>query len=136
MQEKTLYEAHPLMFRNQPILFAVISVLSIALVGLPIFLVWWLQCKAAKLTVTTERTSMRKGLLSKHTNEVYHSDVRNIQVRQSLFQRMLKTGSVAISSAGQGGVEIHFAGLPEPDSVRQIIDAQRRQQRQPVAVAA
>jgi uncharacterized membrane protein YdbT with pleckstrin-like domain len=135
MQEKTLYEAHPVMFRNQPIQFVVVSVLSIALVGLPILLVWWLQCKAAKLTVTTERTIMRKGLLSKHTNEVYHSDIRNIQVRQSLFQRMFRTGAVAVSSAGQGGVEIDFSGLPEVESVRQIIDAQRRQQRQP-AVAA
>ena len=126
MQEKILYEAHPLMFRDRPIHFVVVFVLSLVLIGLPILLVWWLRCKAAKLTVTTERICMRKGVLSKYTNEVYHSDVRNIQVHQSLFQRMLNTGSIGISSAGQAGVEISFSGLPDPERVRQIIDAQRR----------
>ena len=55
------------------------------------------------LTVTNEQTTLRRGLLSKFTNDVFHSNVRNIIVRQSFFQRLMGVGYVGISSSGQSG---------------------------------
>jgi len=128
MAETTLYQSHPSMFRNHPILFTLSIVLIAAYgAGLLILLMWWLQVLGTTLIVTDERVTLRKGILSKHTNEVYHTDVRNVQVSQGVFQRMLGVGTIGISSAGQADVEIEVAGMPKPQRIKDIIDQHRRQ---------
>ena len=127
MADPILYESHPAMFRNHPLGFILCVLLVAAFgLGLVIFLVWWLKCLGTTLTVTDQKTTLRTGLLSKNLNEVYHSDVRSIQVNQRFLQRLLGVGSVGISSAGQSSVEIVANGLPRPDQVRELIDAHRR----------
>lgn len=119
------YIANPSMFRNQPVMFIVLVPLCFVVVGIPFMLIWWLQCKCTTLSITQDRTILRKGILSKHTNEVFHCDVRNIQIKQSLFQRLFKTGYIGISSAGQSGVEIEVHGIPHPDRAKAVIDNYR-----------
>ena len=128
MPESILYQSHPSMFRNNPIGF-ILSILLIAAfgLGLLILLVWWLKVLGITLIVTDERVTLRKGILSKHTNEVYHTDIRNVQISQGLFQRMLGVGTIGISSAGHAGIEIQVAGLPKPQKIKDIIDQHRRQ---------
>ena len=82
--------------------------------GMLLLLSWWLDCLGHRLVVTDRRTIFRKGLLSKFTNEVLHIHVRNIQVNQSIFQRLMHVGSIDISSAGQAGIEIFIRGVPNP----------------------
>jgi uncharacterized membrane protein YdbT with pleckstrin-like domain len=120
--EQILYEEHPAMFRNRPISFVLCVILSFAVVGLIPLLIWYLQSRGTTLTVTTEQTTLRKGLLSKYTNDVFHENVRNIVVRQSMFQRMMGTGYIGISSSGQSGIEIEVNGIPDPDRVKALID--------------
>ena len=124
--EETLLELHPAMFRSNPLGF-VISVLLIAAVGIGLLILgwWWLETRAAELTITNKRTTQRTGLISKNTTEVLHRDVRNIQVSQSALQRIFGVGSLGISSAGQAGVEIQFSGVVDPDSVKTLIDRHR-----------
>ncbi len=124
--EVVLYEAHPAMFRNHPAYF-VLCVLLIAAfgLGLVLLLVWWIQVLGTTLTVTNEQTTLRKGILSKYTNDVFHSNVRNIQVRQSFLQRLFNVGWVGISSAGQSGLEIEINGIQDPEKVKEIIDDHR-----------
>ena len=86
---------------------------------------WWLECKGKTIIVTEQRTTLRQGLLSKTVNEVWHRDVRNVRVEQTFLQRVFGVGKVEISSAGQSGIEIQVAGIPDPDHVREIIDDYR-----------
>jgi len=152
--EKELYASHPRMFRNNPFKFilnylvmlvCVVGIILIAasektnallwLLGgarIVVFfiigfmqMIWWLQVLSTTLTVTDKRTILRKGILSKFTNEVLHENIRNIQVYQSFMQRMLKAGSIGISSAGQAGVEIEVQGIPSPYDVKSCIDQYR-----------
>ena len=115
------------MFRNHPIYF-VLCVLLIAAfgLGLALLLIWWIQTLGTTLTVTNEQTTLRKGILSKNTNDVFHSNVRNIQVRQSPLQRIFNVGWLGISSAGQSGLEIEVNGILDPDRVKEIIDEHRK----------
>ncbi len=123
--EVVLYEAHPAMFRNHPVYFVLCVVLAFVGVGLVMLLVWWIQVLGTTLTVTNEQTTLRKGILSKYTNDVFHSNVRNIQVRQSFLQRIFNVGWVGISSAGQSGLEIEINGIQDPEKVKEIIDDHR-----------
>ena len=150
--EQVLYEAHPSMFRNHPFWFiglVILSLFGFALPFLPIptsgmakaveiivpmiigaicFFVWWLKVKGTTLTVTTERTSCRRGLLSKNITEVWHQDIRNVQLDQTFLQRILDVGTMGISSAGQSGLEISVKGIPDPDRIKQLIDQHRRRE--------
>jgi len=127
MTNKTnIYESHPAMFKNRPIGF-IITLLLCPLygVGLLIFLIWWLKCIGTTLIVTSRETIVKRGILSKHTNEIRHSDVRNIQISQSLFQRLFNVGNIGVSSAGQGGIEILVRGLRRPNDIKDIINSNR-----------
>ena len=124
--EGTLLEINPVMFRSNPVGF-ILSVILIAAAGagLVVLAIWWLKTKAAMLTVTNKRTIQRTGLISKKTTEVLHRDVRNIQIDQSVFQRLFGVGSIGISSAGQSGIEIQFTGVRDPDGIKALIDRYR-----------
>ena len=126
VEEVTYYEEHPSMFRNRPIEFVITGVLCLVLVGLVMFFFWWLKCKGTTLTVTSDRTRLRRGLLSKSVTEVWHQDVRNVQLDQTFLQRIFGVGKVGVSSSGQSGVEISVSGIPEPDKVKALIDQHRR----------
>ena len=120
--ETTLYRENPSMFRNNPLGFVLTVLLCVVGIGLIVLLLWWLSTKATTLTVTDERTILRRGLLSKQLNEVWHRDVRNVQLTQTFWQRIFGTGTLEISSAGQADVEIRVTGIPDPDEVKAIID--------------
>ena len=108
--------------REAPVTFALGCLLAgAAALGLIILFIWWLRCRATELTVTTRRTTLRHGLLSKTTTEVRHQDVRVLTVTQTLLQRLTNTGSIAIGSSGEAGVEITATGLPGPQRIADLI---------------
>jgi uncharacterized membrane protein YdbT with pleckstrin-like domain len=123
--ERTLYEAHPSMFRNRPVEFVFTAILCLVVVGIIMMFFWWLKSIGTTLTVTNKRTRLRRGILSKSITEVWHSDVRNVQLEQSFFQRIFGVGMIGISSAGQSGMEISVSGIPDPERVKQLIDERR-----------
>ena len=124
--ERVLYVAHPSMFRNRPILF-LLDVAAIALwgLGLVFLLIWWFRTLGTTLTVTDRRTVLRRGLFSKHTSEIMHCDVRNLQIDQTFFQRIFGVGAVKVSSSGRAGIEIEVEGMPRPYEIKQLIDQGR-----------
>lgn len=152
-EERTLFQAHPAMVRARPFLFTLLAIVALATLGgsivsfagiwtgiggifAIIFLViavvagfilfwWWLQCKRTTLTVTTSRTSMREGLLSKHITEVWHHHVRNVQVTQSFSERIMGVGTISIASAGKSDFEIQMHGVPKVKKIKDLIDQNR-----------
>ena len=99
--------------------------MCVVLVGFVVFFIWWVKCKGTTLTVSSERTRLRRGILSKSITEVWHQDVRNVQLKQTLFQWLFGVGMIGISSAGQSGVEISVSGIPDPEVIKSLIDTHR-----------
>ena len=93
----------------------------VALLGLIPLLYWWIESRFITLTITSERTILREGIVSRDTSEVRHTDVRNIQVDQGFAQRMLGVGEIAISSAGQDTLELILHGAPDPEGIAAIV---------------
>jgi len=153
-EEKRLYRLHPSMFRNRPITFLILLAILIFGIASPLiwkelsyrddwglliaavvisllgYGIWWLTTQAVALVITNQRTTLRRGLLSKHIIEVYHSNVRNVQVRQGLWDRLFNVGHLSIASAGSQGYEIDIQGIPKPYDVRKTIDEFRHASRQ------
>ena len=124
-QEETVYVDSPSMFRNHPIGFVVSLLLCLVVVGIPILIVWYLRARATELTVTNKRTRLHRGWLSRSITEVWHRDVRNVQLDQTFIQRMFDTGRIGISSAAQSGIEIDVTGMRGPDKIKDLIDGYR-----------
>jgi hypothetical protein len=61
---------------------------------------WVTTSMTTTLIVTDSRTIFQRGIFRRDTSEVQHDDVRNIQIDQSLFERLLRIGEIGISSAG------------------------------------
>lgn len=126
LDEQTIVTLHPSMWRTSPVGVIVwclfIPVFGLGLLGL---LSWWWRLQATTVTVTTRRTTLRTGILSKRTTEVWHRDVRNVQITQSVFQRMMRVGKIGISSAANSGIEIEVDGIADPERIRAIIDQHR-----------
>ena len=148
--EQTLYRARPVMFKNRPIVFVLLCLYSIWSISIllspadpllpPVlslyrygfivgaivcWLRWFFNCLGTTLTVTTVRSILRKGILSKHISEVWHRHVRNVQVKQGMLQRVFNVGSIGISSAGQSDIEIMVSGLVDPYKAKGVVDDHR-----------
>lgn len=144
--EETLLVVHRAIFRENPLLLLLLIGIPVAVAVLAlaqrseqavlvaamgvalaagVFFVMWLVSRAESLTVTNRRLIYRKGLLSKSTSEVLHHHVRNIQITQSFFERLMGVGKLGVSSAGQADFEIVFKGIRDPQRVKETIDSHR-----------
>lgn len=115
-----LYESHPSMIRMYPF-GTVLAILLIPLgIGILVLLWWWLSTKADKLTVKADEIIWEHGLINKQYTELSMNALRSVRVKQSLLQRMLNAGDVAIYTAGDDP-ELVIKGLPEPNRIREYI---------------
>jgi len=119
MNDDTLYEAHPPMFRNNPIGFIAAVILVPVGVGLLILGIWYLSSRSKTLTITNDRLRYVEGILSKNRIELRLSSIRSIRVNQNVFQRLFGTGDIQIYSAGDAP-EVTIKGLPDPSRVREL----------------
>lgn len=150
--EQDISVVHPAMFRAHPFRFLAIAVvvlggivLAIAAissdtvwawlswVGLVLSVagvIWWVVWYVAahlwvKLTISNKRTIRHEGIIRRHTSEVLHDHVRNVEIKQSFLQRILNVGYIGISSSGQDGIEIEVRDIPRPYAVKALIDEYR-----------
>lgn len=86
---------------------------------------WYVFTFENRLEITNKRIIATRGIFSRSTSEVPHEKIQNIQVNQTFLQRVMKVGSIGISSAGQSDIEIVFPNAPNPYRVREVIDAYR-----------
>ncbi len=78
-----------------------------------------------KLSISNKRTIRQEGIIRRHTSEVLHDHVRNVEIKQSFFQRIFNVGYLGISSSGQDDIEIEARDLPKPYEIKALIDQYR-----------
>lgn len=129
MKETIVDEVHPSMWRNNPFKFLLcILLIPVFGLGLILLLPWYLNTKAQLFTITSQRVIYKQGIISKNTNDISISNIRNIQTKQSAFQRIMGVGSIKIASAGTGEAEIKVNGLKNPLELKDAIRKQGEMQ--------
>lgn len=78
----------------------------------------------SRYIVTDERVKVKVGLLSKVAREYRIADVNSITTSQSIFERLLGHGSIAIRTASND--EIVWHGVPEYKEVAGSIREEQR----------
>ncbi len=87
---------------------------------IPLLVAIW-QKRALVLRLYDDRVFLEKGVLSKNYTEVFIKDIRTVNVKQGLTQRIFNIGDVMIATAGTFGYEVAAYGLPDPVHIKNLI---------------
>lgn len=61
-----------------------------------------------------------QGVLARRVHSIRVEDLRNVNVSQTVMQRLLGVGDVEFSSAAGGDVEVVFFGVSDPMHVKEL----------------
>src|SRR5688572_292895 len=110
------------------LVLAVALVLLLALVVVPL-----LRWRTTHYVVTTHRLLFREGILARHGRDLGLSRITDVSYRQTLWERIVNSGTLTIESAGDAGPTV-LRQIPDSDGVQQLLnhmieeDADRRAQ--------
>ena len=68
---------------------------------------------------------VEKGLLSKDIKEIFLTDIRTVDLKQSLLQRIFGIGDILIATSGTDSYEDMARGLPKARDIQDLISNQR-----------
>ena len=99
--------------RNVQIVLALIGVPMLVLVAVIVYRyhVW-------TFTIRGDTIESCRGIIGRDVQSIRVQDLRNVNVRQTIWQRLLGVGDVEFSSAGGAGVEVTFYGVTDPLGVK------------------
>lgn len=83
-------------------------------------LVWWVSTRTDHLRISDDEILWTHGLINKEYTEIGMSSVRTVRVTQSLLQRMMSAGDIAIFTTGDIP-ELVVRGLPDPRAIRELV---------------
>ncbi len=77
-------------------------------------------------TITKDCVRSRNGLIARNESEIRITDIKEVGVSQSIWQRLLGLGGVYFASAGTGGVEVTFEGVYDPYEIKDCVNEIRK----------
>lgn len=83
------------------------------------------QRASTVLRIYPERITLERGILSKCYQDYNPKDIRSIDVDQSFLARIVGIGNLTISTAATVEASEQLKSIPDPQSVRELILAQR-----------
>lgn len=92
-----------------------------------------LRWRTTHYVITTHRLLHRTGVLSRHGRDIGLSRITDVSFRQTLWDRLVGSGTVTVETAGEGGPTV-FTDVPDSEGVQQVLnqlieeDADRRVQ--------
>lgn len=79
-----------------------------------------ISLKCIEIGLTTRRIIYKRGLIARHTEEIRLSKVETIEIRQSIFQRILGAGSVI--ATGTGASDVILKDVDETLDLKRVIE--------------
>src|SRR3954471_9956217 len=109
-------------------------ILAVALVLLlTVVLVPVLRWRTTHYVITTHRLLFREGIMARRGRDIGLSRITDVSYRQSLWGRIINSGTLTIESAGESGSTV-LKQIPDSEGVQQLLnlmieeDADRRAQ--------
>lgn len=73
-------------------------------------------------TITSERLTIHRGLVSRDMRQTRLDRVQNVNSRQSVLERLLGVGTVDFDTAGGTGYDFTFHGVANPNEIVRTVD--------------
>jgi uncharacterized membrane protein YdbT with pleckstrin-like domain len=92
-----------------------------------------LRWRTTHYVITTHRLLFRQGILARHGRDIGLSRITDVSYNQTVWERIIHSGTVTIESAGESGATV-LKRIPDSDDVQQLLnhmieeDADRRAQ--------
>jgi uncharacterized membrane protein YdbT with pleckstrin-like domain len=92
-----------------------------------------LRWRTTHYVITTHRLLFREGVLARRGRDIGLGRITDVSYRQTLWERVINSGTLTIESAGEGGATV-LRHIPDSDGVQQLLnhmieeDADRRAQ--------
>jgi uncharacterized membrane protein YdbT with pleckstrin-like domain len=106
--------------------WVIATVLIVFVIGLGIAQITRIQ---TTYTITNQRLTIETGLLSRELHETRLERVQNVNVRQTVLQRMLFVGNVDFDTAASAEYDFTFRGVGEPRRIMRTVDRALQQLR-------
>ena len=74
-------------------------------------------------TITSRRLTIGLGFFSRELHEARLERIQNVELHQSLFERVLQIGTVTFDTAGEAGSELSFRGVADPPWIVRTVNA-------------
>ena len=84
----------------------------------------WIKARMMTYVVFEDTVFAQKKLLSRHTYEARIARLRSIDIRQTLYQRLLGIGDVIFKSAGDLD-DVLYRGIRDPEGVKRVVQKQQ-----------
>ena len=97
------------------VVVGVALVLASLLVALPL-----LRWRTTHYVITTHRLLQRVGVLARTGRDVGLSRITDVTYRQSVWDRVIGSGTVTIETAGEGGPTV-LTSVPDSSGVQQLL---------------
>ena len=88
-----------------------------------------IETHAIRWVLTTERLQIVRGILSRSTEEVELTRVRDVSYEQSLAQRALGIGTITMVGTDASAPTVVMHDVEEPEQVKELIRQTVREQR-------
>jgi uncharacterized membrane protein YdbT with pleckstrin-like domain len=90
-------------------------------------LVGFVRRVETRYTITNQRLRIQRGILAKNVQQTRIERVQNVNTRQSLFDRILRVGTVDFDTAGTEDSDFTFVGVGSPHLVVEAVDRAQRE---------
>ena len=92
-----------------------------------VVLVGFIRRIETRYTITNQRLRIQKGILSKSVQQTRIERVQNVNTNQSVFDRLLRVGTVDFDTAGTDDSDFTFTVVGSPHRVVEAVDRAQRE---------
>ena len=128
--ERTLPENEqielPITFHWTHLLFAWLSLfaLGLVLIGIFIFLAKYVEKWTTERALTNRRLIIKRGLIRRNTEEISCNRIEEVNLSQTIIQRILGSGNILVKGIGSGEILLH--NIDDPLTVQKKINELRQ----------
>lgn len=77
---------------------------------------------ATTYSITNQRLHIKRGIIARRIQQTRIERVQNVNITQSVFDRILQVGKVDFDTAGTDDSDFTFDGVSQPEQVMQAVE--------------
>lgn len=98
-------------------------VVAVALAALALVLVvGFVKRVATTYSITNQRLHIKRGIVARKIQQTRIERVQNVNITQSVVERLMRVGKVDFDTAGTDDSEFSFLGVASPEEVMQAVE--------------
>jgi uncharacterized membrane protein YdbT with pleckstrin-like domain len=87
-----------------------------------VLIVGFVKRIATTYTITNERLHIHRGIVARKVQQTRIERVQNVNIDQSVLERLLQIGKVDFDTAGTDDSDFTFTGVAQPEQVMQAVE--------------